>query len=64
MGTITHLHIATCPEVSPVGRPCIELFGHARLGVTHMDRLGFEWEDQGIDSTYLSDPASEMAHAS
>lgn len=64
MGTLTHLHIATCPDVSPAGRPCIELYGHDRLGVTHMDALGYEWVDDGIDGTYLSDLATEMATAS
>lgn len=71
MGTLTHLPTFTCQDVSPAGRPCVEAHGHTQVGLTHMDALGFEWADQGLDAGYHADPLvpsagglNEMAHAS
>lgn len=56
MGTITHLPTAICQDVSPAGRPCVEAHTHVALGLTHMDALGYEWLDQGLDAGYAADP--------
>lgn len=57
MGTLTHLHDLPCQATGPDMRPCIEAHGHERLGITHMDALGFEWVDAQDLGSYVADPA-------
>lgn len=68
MGTITlhqdHARRATpCGDVYE-GRVCIDVYGHERLGITHIAADGTEWLEPEFDCTYLSDPSHEMALAS